>query len=723
MAQQVQQHLPQAVGVQPAPPTTYVDLYRQRADPLEGQYTALFNRHLVASGDDSDVLLNKLLSSSNEVPKVFLCLVEEILPNRPARLRTVTLHRVGRYFGSQVRTSPWDDRTFAFASDMMLGNHIRIVEFPPGPFELAGAQTVPTTANVHALLAAHPARNTLPAMAVGSPDSEQLDTRLLVQVPPKYVEIVMGRSFTPRQLWDELGGAIVNDQNAGDCVHLLDWIRVALTLRVNPADPARYLKPSNCLPPGSLTALDVDGDLQAVRWNWVREDLPALDPKAPLSSTEQLMATIGVFRQERLEEREADLERRASHDAPLLPSDAFQRDLVAQWGRLSCVHAEADLPHLYKAWAKATKAERRPLFARLVEDRCRHPGAATGLSPVVTKELYEMILNGRFAPHPHQMDDLTVGVQPFTCGYAKGSESGKQVEARAAGFDLMMAGQIAPTLGEQSTFRTSAVDLPTTTFQGMQMVRGLSIVLDVVQGPDAPLARRLREFCAGHLRNLENTLNIQADVDPELGARLMPSILRWFQVRIGFYLHRLVVEQDPTASLPVFTELYQNVVERAYHLLPPLPKGMRIEPAAPPPPPAAPRGGPAARGAAPPAGSGTGSGPDQRASVVRNPRTVAAWVTALDASNRRLAELRDHAPTSTRNGRTTPLCLNYHLRGTCYESCSRTETHRPLSVTERAAISQMVSQQLSSAPGGTGSGAAGGTPAPAPAPADGVGEA
>ena len=158
----------------------------------------------------------------------------------------------------------------------------------PGPFELAGAQTVPTTANVHALLAAHPTRNTLPAMAVGSPDSEQLDTRRLVQVPPKYVEIVMGRSFTPRQLWDELGGAIVNDQNAGDCVHLLDWIRAALTLRVNPADPARYLKPSNCLPPGSLPALDVDGDLQAVRWNWVRADLPALDPKAPGVPCEQV---------------------------------------------------------------------------------------------------------------------------------------------------------------------------------------------------------------------------------------------------------------------------------------------------------------------------------------------------------------------------------------------------------------------------------------------------
>ena len=206
-----------------------------------------------------------------------------------------------------------------------------------------------------------------------------------------------------------------------------------------------------------------------------------------------------------------------------------------------------------------------------------------------------MVLHGRFAPHPHQMDDLTVGVHPFTCGYARGSLTGRVVESRTSGYDLMLAGQIAPTLAEQGTFHTASVDLPASIFQGMQMIRGCSVVLDVIQGLDGHLARRLREFCNGSLRNMENTLCIQADGDPGLASRLMPPILRWFQLRMSFYLHRHVVEQDPTAPLPHFDELYRLVVERAYHLLPALPSGIRVDPVPPQVAPAAPRVAPAGR--------------------------------------------------------------------------------------------------------------------------------
>ena len=342
MAQQVNYNPPQEAGGQPAPPTSYVEMYRQRADPLDGRYTPLFSRHLVTSGATPDTLLNQLLSSSEEVPKVFLCLTQETFVDRPARLRTVTLHRVGRYQGSQVLASPWDARTFAFASDLMPGNHVRMVELPAAPFGLVGVQTVPTLANVHAVLAANPAHDHMPPLAEGSADSEQLNTRRLVQVPPKYVEIVLGRSLSPRQLWAELGGAIINDTNEVACSHLLDWMRVAVTTRGNANQPENPFPPNNTLPAPSLSALVVDDALQAMRWHWLRTDLPALDPQAPMSQTEQFMATIGVFRQERLEEREADLERRTAADAPKRPTEVFQPDLVAQWQRLSSVHTEAE---------------------------------------------------------------------------------------------------------------------------------------------------------------------------------------------------------------------------------------------------------------------------------------------------------------------------------------------------------------------------------------------
>ena len=51
----------------------------------------------------------------------------------------------------------------------------------------------------------------LPAPAAGSPDTEKIRTRQLIQVPHTYVAWVFDRSFTPRMLWTELGSAIKND--------------------------------------------------------------------------------------------------------------------------------------------------------------------------------------------------------------------------------------------------------------------------------------------------------------------------------------------------------------------------------------------------------------------------------------------------------------------------------------------------------------------------------
>ena len=57
------------------------------------------------------------------------------------------------------------------------------------------------------------------------------------------------------------------------------------------------------------------------------------------------------------------------------------------------------------------------MLVDLVEDRSAEHGAATGVVPVISKELFEMLLNGRFAANPYKMDDLTRGVHPFTTGY------------------------------------------------------------------------------------------------------------------------------------------------------------------------------------------------------------------------------------------------------------------------------------------------------------------
>jgi len=186
----------------------------------------------------------------------------------------------------------------------------------------------------------------------------------------------------------------------------------------------------------------------------------------------------------------------------------------------------------------------------------------------------------------------------------------------------------------------------------------------------------------------------------------MPPILRWFQVRISFYLHRLVVEQDPTVPVP-------HIDERV---------APGVPPAAPSAPPTAPRGAPTGRGsgAQPPRGGAAGQDAEPRAPEAQNPRPVASWLAALDASPLRIGALREHAPTVVRDGQRMQLCLSFHLRGTCYENCSRAATHRPLSVTERASISQMIAQRLTQPAGGSAGGTGAGAPAPAAGSANGT---
>ena len=111
-----------------------------------------------------------------------------------------------------------------------------------------------------------------------------------------------------------------------------------------------------------------------------------------------------------------------------------------------------------------------------------------------SKELYEIILQGRFAVGYHEVDDLTKGLQPFTCGF-QSTYQDRDVAIRATQFNQMMAGLVAPSLAEQETFQMKEVPLPSIVYQlGMQL-GCTSMVFDIVLGPIHPLAQDLHLFC------------------------------------------------------------------------------------------------------------------------------------------------------------------------------------------------------------------------------------
>ncbi|KAL7573999.1 hypothetical protein ACA910_002000 [Epithemia clementina (nom. ined.)] len=93
---------------------------------------------------------------------------------------------------------------------------------------------------------------------------------------------------------------------------------------------------------------------------------------------------------------------------------------------------------------------------------------------------------------------------------------------------------------------------------------------------------------------------------------------------------------------------------------------------------------------------------------MENPTPVTAFQTAFTAANIRIAQLRDHVPTTTDPGTNTtvPLCLSYHLRGSCYANCQQASTHRTLNAGEKRRMSSFVAQHLPTTGHGTGTDAA-----------------
>ena len=681
---------PPTATATPGPgPTTYLQWYQSQQDALGGNYAQLYAPYEATSVKTPDELRDRLLSLSDVVPKVFLTLVLD----DDGAYRTRTLHRVQRYQPHPVTPSAWDDRVFAFCGDVHPGNYIEMVEFPADPFALTGNTVLPTVAHTTAVLAAHPHQGHILPLAAGAQDTEQLTSRYCVQVPHAYIPLLLTRRLTPRELWEQVVATIIADNRQQDCAVLITWARMALVLLPDPTDPTNFLPPANCLGPvqANLQPIAADGALQHNRWTVLVRDLPALDPQL-LSQSDQVLAVLAAFRQDRVAERAADAAAAAAANQPKLPSEAFPMT-VPMWLLACGVTNERQLPPLYHHWAQATKGERRAVFVRLLDQRASEAGAATTIAPVVSKELLETVLFGKFAPAVYDADDLRVGLHPFTCGFVVDTRGGI-VESRAASYDLLLAGLAAPTFEEQAQLSTKEVPFPATTYAAGLQLRGCSLVLDVVLGLGNPLAQAYRTFCNMDWPQMEAVLNVSAAYDPTLEVNVLPSILRWVQLNLTEYL-REVQRQAPVA-LPAFHDLRRLVTQRTYNLLPHVPaRYLATQPTLPV---AAPPslGSVVSSLSAPthPSPAAAPSTAGRGGAQVLNPSVNHAWKDAFERSGKLIRDLRSQAPQWTIKNQPMEVCLSYHLRGSCYENCNRKDTHITPSPPNKAAFSKFVTTAL-----------------------------
>ena len=111
------------------PITTYLRKYQEQGDALERQYQEFLAPYTPDSGRTHAQLEARILSTTAEVPKVFLGLVE-----CAGVTLSVTLHRPAQYASHPVGASVWDGATLAFAGDVLAENHIEIIQVPTTAF-------------------------------------------------------------------------------------------------------------------------------------------------------------------------------------------------------------------------------------------------------------------------------------------------------------------------------------------------------------------------------------------------------------------------------------------------------------------------------------------------------------------------------------------------------------------------------------------------------------
>ena len=256
--------------------TTYAEHYAALPDDLQGRYDRLLAPYDPASGRLHQQLLHRLLSMSDTSPKAFVGLVEH-----SGSYCTVLVHRITLFKSHPVDVSDWDGKALGFGGDVMPGNHIELMEVPEDAFAVAQEHVVPTRENVTHLLSGNPTAEVLGPFTAGDPDTEPLKCRKMVPVPAAYLHLLLDRTLTPRQLWEQVGGAIIADAKEVECGVLLNWIRAALTARSStttppPPPPATLASPMIQFPP------EMDE-------NWVRYGLAKLGQISELPNWQRML--------------------------------------------------------------------------------------------------------------------------------------------------------------------------------------------------------------------------------------------------------------------------------------------------------------------------------------------------------------------------------------------------------------------------------------------------
>ena len=536
----------------PAPPvaTTFADLFNDASrdtfleDGNYDSFMAPFNITVAGGQNETpDSVRNRLAAAANQrLPIAILLLVDGRL--RPYFLPFRREHAMGA-----TPHPATDGKLFAYDGELIQGQGT-LVELPNQWFNLTQVITVPTTAGIAARIAAEPQVSIMGPYAAGDAETQEIRTRNLTAIPNKYVSLFlsMPQGVTPRYYFETILPVIEADGMGPTCMPLTHFCQVAVTTTVpGGSSPVEVQEPTS---PGRHVPLVT----QAIEM--LHHHLPALRTgggAVPNVDLQPLVNTIIAgqqLRQVETAQAKADKQQKETVESWLGPEN-FNRLL-----KYSGVAAEADLPPLWPALAKANVKDRLGIFQGKVANEFIALGA---MYEKYTPNLYLLTEITSLRWSMINADALDSGALGNAFLFTDSDVEAEQGLSRQIG--IIQSGGAAPSLADAQQLLKMKVNLPGPD-DSIRAVRRMQAVCRAV----LPVAHPITQFLGQHynaMRAFDPGWQTYTTPIPEYRSLKGVFHLQWLSLRLTKYFVQhdqnmpVVFAPDPNAIIDSILEQKQ----------------------------------------------------------------------------------------------------------------------------------------------------------------------
>lgn len=652
---------------QSSKPTTYKELFLDaHNDPYAGEYAGIMQpfattmqalpRNAVRN------LVDRVFDKAEAELQAYLVLTHEDdrnyiqLLHRPSVLR------------SPLSSNEPDER-FAFLGDVRGVQPPMLVGWPDGAFNQTNAVNVLSDGAIDTELANAPEVSILGPFENGTAGVTAIRTRKLMYLPAKFVPIALGRILTPRQAWDDVGGAIraepVEVQTTLEPI--MNWLKASLTLWDHTDYPANHV---DLLRPPAIFTPEHQDHVSAL----VNSDLPTTPPTPPMGGLAPLVGAVNQLTSEVIQTRLVEAERRANASAKTVQQ--HYGHAVEVLLRLCQAASPSELPPMYLIIANSSK---RNLRVNLEQHACQ-VARNLGLeqyAPTITPDLAAKLSSATFLHY--DVNNLEEGIQPFITP-AWTAQQREELTAMVAAYDTLQEGATVH-LQDLLTLRSvSKVAPPATMLQAQHTGYSFRILLEMMLGQTHDHTLQFANFMHYFVRTL-----------PELEAmhqhrsHLPTLIMRYLQIRFSQWTNYQVNSPSRVPS-PNYLDLLERIKHQERGWEPFIPQ--RYLPSGGPGPTPAQPSQPAARTQV------------QMPAIAPTPPPTTPSPTALPSTTQRqrinntnyqpvyqqfrdknlpLSQVRAHARQANDpiplNSKGIETCLSYHVFGFCWSNCTRITDH------------------------------------------------